>query len=154
MKECKRIVGTSLTINPDFGLMKAAGIQWLRIAFEYPFEDKVGGALSEKYLENLKQAKDIHGMGFKLMGITPLSGIMGFDPAKGSEGSWMPGIPAWAGNYDEAGFFEAYEEGCAEIARQTAGIVDLWQVSNEMDIPEFRGPMTPEQAVRRTGSSG
>jgi hypothetical protein len=144
----KRIVGTSLTLNPDFDLMKAAGIQWLRIGFEYPFEDEIGGALSGQFIENLRQAKEIRALGFKLMGITPLSGIMGFDPQKGNEGSWMPGIPSWAGSYDEDDFYEAYEEGCAEMARQTTGIVDLWQVSNEMDIPEFRGPMAPEQAVR------
>jgi hypothetical protein len=39
---------------------------------------------------------------------------------------------------------------------QTAGLVQLWQVSNEMDIRIFRGPMTVEQAARflKEGSLG
>ena len=148
MNDSRRIVGTSLTPNADYGLMKAAGIEWLRVGFDYPFVDKVGGTLSPQYLEQIRLAGELRGEGFHVMGITPLSGIMGFNPEKGNEGSWMPGLPEWAGGYGDDSFYEAYEAGCMEMAGRTTRFVELWQVSNEMDIPEFRGPMTPDQAVR------
>jgi hypothetical protein len=34
------------------------------------------------------------------------------------------------------------------MGRLTVGIVDMWQVSNEMDIVEFHGPLSVEQAGR------
>ena len=46
----KKIIGIaphSFTTQPDYDLIKAAGIEWLRASFRFPFVSQIGGALSE-----------------------------------------------------------------------------------------------------------
>jgi len=143
----KRILGVSPWSNPNYRLIKEGGIGWVRLEFEFPFEDKIGGKLTKKFLENLKTAKMVRQQGLRIMGITPLAGTMSYDE-KDKQTAWRPTIPSWAGSIDSDSYYEGYEKACEEIARQTRGIVDLWQVSNEMDIHEFRGPMSVQQAAR------
>ena len=45
------IIGTSALPTADVALMQQAGIGWLRHGFGYPFVDKLGGELSERYLK-------------------------------------------------------------------------------------------------------
>ena len=54
--------------------MKDGGIGWVRLGFEFPFEDKIGGKLNVKFLNNLEEAKKIRELGLRIMGITPLAG--------------------------------------------------------------------------------
>ena len=142
-------------LNPDYELMKEAGIEWLRIGFSYPFRDRLRGELTERFQETIELVKSLRRMGFRVMGVTPLAGSERFSRDL-SKSVWQPGIPEWVGSYDSDGFYEAYREGCKEIGRRTAGLVEMWQVSNEMDIRIFRGPMTVEQAARflKAGSLG
>ncbi len=147
MAVSKRILGVSPWSNPNYELMKAGGIGWVRLGFEFPFEDKIGGKLNERFLKDLEEAKKVRGIGLRIMGGTPLAGMMAYDE-KDKKTAWRPQIPAWAGSIDSDSYYEAYEKGCEELGRLTKGIVDMWQVSNEMDIDVFRGPLSVEQAER------
>ncbi|MEM2129249.1 MAG: hypothetical protein QXZ70_01485 [Candidatus Bathyarchaeia archaeon] len=139
----------------DFALMKKAGIEWIRVGFPYPFRDRLNGELSQRFLERVEHVKGLVKKGFKVMGVTPLAGSFRFSKEIGKS-VWHSDLPAWAGTYDMDSFYEAYREGCKEIGRRTAGLVGLWQISNEMDIRIFRGSMTVEQAGRflTEGSNG
>ena len=95
----------------------------------FPFEDRIGGKLSAIFLNDLQEAKKIRQVGLRIMGVTPLAGSMGYDE-KAKKPIWFPDIPAWAGSIDSDSYYETYEKGCEELARQTRGIVDMWQVSN------------------------
>ncbi len=143
----KRILGVSAWSNPNYELMKAGGIGWVRLIFEFPFEDKIGGKLSPEFLKELDAAKKVRQSGLRIMGVTPLAGVLAYDE-KDKKTAWRPHIPAWAGSIDSDGYYDTFEKGCEELGRQTQGIVDMWQVSNEMDIPDFRGPLSVEQAER------
>jgi hypothetical protein len=49
----KWIVGIIPWSNPNYEMMKAAGIEWLRLSFDYPFKDKIGGESTDKFREHL-----------------------------------------------------------------------------------------------------
>ena len=149
----KRILGVTPHSNPNYELMKEGGIGWVRLGFGFPFQDKIGGKLNENFLKELEEAKEVRKIGLRIMGITPLAGVMAYDD-KDKKTAWRPQIPAWAGSIDSVSYYETYEKACGELARQTKGIVDLWQVSNEMDIDVFRGPLSIEQAERFLTAGG
>lgn len=144
----KRVLGVSGWSNPNYEMIKATGFRWIRLSFDvFPFEDRIGGKLSPGFLKQLDEAKKARQFGLHIMGITPLAGVMAFDP-KDSKTVWQPQVPAWAGPIDSDSYYDTYEKGCEELGRQTRGIVEIWQVSNEMDISVFRGPLSIEQAER------
>jgi hypothetical protein len=143
----KRILGVSPWSNPNYQLIREGGIGWVRLGFEFPFEDKIGGKFSKKFSRDLETAKTVRQEGLRIMGVTPLAGTMSYDE-KDKQTAWRPNIPSWAGSIESDRYYDVYDKACEEIGRQTRGIVDLWQVSNEMDIVEFRGPMSVQQAAR------
>ena len=143
----KRILGVSPWSNPNYQLMKEGGIGWVRLGFEFPFEDKIGGKFNKKFLDDLDTAKMVRKLGLHIMGVTPLAGTMAYDE-KDKQTAWRTSIPPWAGSIDSDSYYETYEKACQEMGRQTRGIVDIWQVSNEMDIDVFRGPLSLQQAAR------
>ncbi len=51
------LVGTSAYANADAGLLKAAGIGWIRVDFPFPFQDQPGGDLTEGYLQAREHAR-------------------------------------------------------------------------------------------------
>src|SRR5208283_1338824 len=143
----KRVLGVSPWSNPNYQMIKDAGIGWVRLGFEFPFEDKIGGKLSDKFLKKLDEARKVKTFGLRIVGVTPLAGIMAYEE-KDKKTAWRPHIPAWAGSIDSDNYYDTYEKGCEELGRQTKGLVEMWQVSNEMDIDVFRGPLSVEQAER------
>jgi hypothetical protein len=144
----KKIVGISPWRNPDFKLLKEAGIEWVRLGFDFPYRDEVNGELTPEYLLSLKTAREYYEAGFKIMGITPLTGMLQYDKAEKGKSVWLRGIPEWAGDITDDSYYYVYEQACMQIGHDTEGLVDLWQVSNEMDVTVFRGPMNIEQAAR------
>lgn len=149
----KRILGVSPHSNPNYRMMLEAGIGWVRLGFAFPFEDKIGGKFSPRFLANLEEAKEIRKTGLRIMGITPLAGTIAYRETD-KQTAWRTNIPEWAGSIANDSYYEACERACEEIARQTQGIVDMWQVSNEMDIDVFRGPLSLEQAARYLAAGG
>jgi hypothetical protein len=127
--------------------MREAGIGWLRIGFVFPFASAAQREYGQEYLHALERAREARKLGFRVMGITPLAGVMAFDETD-HRTAWRPRVPEWAGTPEGDSYYDAYERACEEIGRQTVDVVDLWQVSNEMDIRTFRGPLSIEQAAR------
>ncbi len=157
MKNGKHMMGICAYTysEPDYVLMKQAGIEWIRVGFTYPFKDQQHEEMNPRFLETVEHVKTLRKKGFRIMGVTPLLGSFRFNKKLGKS-VWHPELPEWAGSYDSDRYYEAYREGCREISEQTKGFVQLWQVSNEMDISIFRGSMTVEQAGRfmKEGSLG
>ena len=143
----KRIVGVSPWSNPNYDLMKEAGIEWLRLGLGFPYKDRIGGEFTGRFTGQLEKVREAARLGFRIMGISPGAGVMAWREEDGRR-AWRPGIPEWAGTPADDRYYETCEQACAEIGRLTAGLVEMWQVSNEMDIETFRGPLTPEQAAR------
>jgi hypothetical protein len=143
----RRIIGVSPWSNPNYELMREAGIGWVRLGFDFPYRSRLGGEYAEKFTEDLENARRVAGMGFKIMGVTPLAGVMAYDKGDNMT-AWRPHVPEWLGGPGAEGYYDGYERGCEELGRQTRGLVQMWQVSNEMDIDVFRGPLTREQAAR------
>jgi len=152
----KRILGVSLSntmmgfnpqSNPNYEVIKRAGIGWVRLGFAFPFRDKVGGEFTEQFTRDLEEARRISKLGLRIMGGTPTPGDLQYD-IKNRRTAWLNAMPEWAGTVDSDRYYETYQKACEEIGRQTKGIIDLWQVSNEMDLTEFRGSLSVQQAVR------
>jgi hypothetical protein len=142
----KRIVGVSPWSNPNYQLMLDAGIEWVRLGVSFPWKDKLHGEYSDKFLEDLDKVKKATEVGLKVMGVTPLAGVMAFDKSDNTT-AWRPNVPDWIGPPGSASYYDGYEQACEELARQTGDMVPFWQVSNEMDIDVFRGPLTREYAA-------
>ena len=67
----RKIIGIaphSFTTQPDYDLIQAAGIEWLRASFRFPFVDQVGGKHSETFIQNLARAGELRDLGFQLVG--------------------------------------------------------------------------------------
>ncbi len=143
----KRIVGISAPLKPDYKLIKEAGIEWLRVGFGFPYEDRIHGGYSERFKNGLKKALNLRDMGFRLLGTSPGPGSMRYDE-KAKATIWKPGVPEWAGKPGSDGYYQVLEEACAEIAGKTRELVQLWQVANEPDIDIFRGPLSDGEMVR------
>ncbi len=150
----KRIVGVSPWSNPNYKLMREAGVEWVRVNIPLPFVDRLGGELSPRFLKVLEDVKNWTNNGFKVMGVTPLAGTTSFDKETGKQSVWHRNMPEWAGEIDTDLYYETYEKICEYMAEYTRDLIGMWQVSNEMDIEEFRGPMNREQAARFMQAGG
>lgn len=143
----KKIVGIEPRFHTDISLIKDAGIEWVRQDFPFPFADKVGGAQTDEYLKKLEEARNYAANGIKIMGTTPLVGWISYDSEQGRS-AWKWNMPTWACDHEQESFYRVYEDACEAMAAETAEIIGLWQIDNEMDIDVFRGPMSAEQAAR------
>jgi len=56
--------------------------------------------------------------------------------------------PDWMGPLDEDYYFECLQKGWEFVAEKLADKVEFWQIANENDHINFRGPLTDEQNVR------
>jgi len=142
------IVGVSAFSNANPDLMKAAGIGWIRVDFPFPFVDHIGGTLSPEYIEARETARTWASKGVSLVGVTPLPGIGKFqpDPAGQMRMQWTDFFPAWMGAPGADNYYRAYGEVCSFLAHDMCGMVQAWQIANELDIPQFAGPLNLRQA--------
>jgi hypothetical protein len=142
------IIGTSARPGVDAGLIKAAGIGWVRQNFPFPFKDRLGGELTKEYEDAKKQARARMEQGFKLMGVTPLPGIRTYVPdgQGGMKTVWKDYFPAWMGRPGSDELNNNYSEISSFIAREHKGVVQMWQIANELDIPIFTEPYSLPQA--------
>ena len=51
------VLGTSAYFTADHALMKDIGIGWVRQGFPFPFADRLGGTLTEGYLNAKAQTE-------------------------------------------------------------------------------------------------
>ena len=135
-----KIIGISphsFTTQPDYDLIKAAGIEWLRASFRFPFAEQIGGAPSAAFLENLAWARELRTLDFQLVGKVFGPGSSRYDPETKST-HWFWSLPEWAGTYEQDSFYETYEAACEEIGRQTTSTVQMRFQSRRMPQPTKR----------------
>ena len=85
--------------------------------------------------------------GMKQACVSPIPAGFRYNPETGKRQTYRA-IPDWAGSFDSDRFYEVTYRAAKKLAEDTRDYIDLWQVSNEMDILEFHGEMTLEQAAR------
>ncbi|MDH7569065.1 MAG: hypothetical protein QHJ73_05710 [Armatimonadota bacterium] len=141
-------IGTSAYASADTGLMRQAGIGWVRQGVRFPFVDRIGGRISDEYLKSKAAIQRFVDAGLRVMVNTPNPGIGTYE--KDAAGklvlNWHDRLPAWCGPLGSDQFLRSYEEMCAWLAQDLKGMVPLWQVANELDIQQFAGPLNPRQA--------
>lgn len=111
-------------------LMSEAGVQWVRSDVPFPFDGKVGD-VSQGFRSFAGRVSEWNKAGFKVMGITPYP--RGWKVEAGAPGS--------------SEFLEVYEEACRFLAEELGEMVAGWQISNELNLEQFRHPLTEEQAL-------
>ena len=143
------VIGTSAFPNASTALMKGAGIDWVRQDFPFPFTDRIGGELSKQYQEERAIAQSWAAKGFKVMGVSPLPGSGGYkaDSSGKMQFHWTSIFPTWAGVVGSADYFRTYRQVCAFLAHDLHGVVQMWQIANELDIELFAGPLNPRQGA-------
>ena len=145
----KRIVGVSPWYprdGVDYDLMKAAGIEWVRQNSEFPF-GRSEEDITLQYTRWFDRYKEAKATGMKQACVSPIPAGFRYNPETGKRQTYRA-IPDWAGSFDSDRFYEVTYRAAKKLAEDTRGYIDLWQVSNEMDILEFHGEMTLEQAAR------
>jgi hypothetical protein len=121
-----------LSIQND-NLLREAGLGWMRTGVRGFNQDRffAGESQSEHYYQTREKFIELRKTGFQIMGITP--GCKGLSAAAGPIGS--------------PEYFENYRRLCAFLGREFAGLIDYWQVANELDIWIFRDELTLEQSA-------
>jgi hypothetical protein len=132
----------------DIDLMKAAGIGWVRAGFPYPFADPQTEAFTDEYQRAREHAHRWSDAGFKLVGGTPGLGHGTYQPGETGKLRMVfhSALPDWMGAPGSEEYYRHYDRGCAFLAKDVGRIAPLWQVGNELDIPQFAGPLNLRQA--------
>ncbi len=113
----------------EYNLMVEAGIKWARFDTPYPFDQN--GNISPAYESYKARCVALANHGIKSFGISPYPRTFlayGIDP-RCEEG------------------LKKCEEICEYISRDLAGLVDGWQITNEMYVIEFRAPLTHSETL-------
>ncbi len=144
----KKMMGTScMHPNPDYALMREAGLEWIRVGIGFPFADPEMTVLSEQYLAYRETTRRWRSEGFSAVGISPLYGMM--YASKGTSSlTFRRFLPDWLGTVDDEAFYDCMTKAMAFAAADLKDDITYYQISNEMDITRFRGEMTQEQAAR------
>jgi len=131
----------------DVDLARKAGIEWTRLGFSMPFEDRMAGRLTQRYVETRAEAEALHRSGMNILGVTPLPYHSRWEPDQNGNLQLKPtpGLPEWVGPIGSEKYNKGYEEICAWLADDLRGIIPVWQIANELDIDLFAGPLTPRQ---------
>ena len=129
------IAASSADFNPnDLKLMREAGLTWLRTGIKgFDHQRFLSGEKQpDDFYRTSEKVTELRKSGFQFMGLTP-----GPDQMLAEAGT--PGSPE---------YFDSYRRICAFLADQFNGLIDYWQVANELDIWIFRGSLTLEQSVQ------
>lgn len=146
MRENHMIGITPAHDAPRFDLLRELGVKWVRQGYVFPFEDCVGGALSEAFLRSEAQVEKYLAEGFQVLASFPGPGSMRYAPEAGKT-VYVRAMPEWMGEVGSAGYMEALYGAAKWLAERTRGRITYWQVANEPDIDIFCGPLTMEQNI-------
>lgn len=115
------------TVEPDE--LMDCGFNWIRTGTGFPFGKS--GKHYERYQQNKQNLKKYKDAGFKTMVITPYPKL-----------------------FEHYGINTATEEGLKQVedmiaflAEDLKGLVDGWQITNEMNVYFFRAPLTFDQSI-------
>ena len=131
----------------EFGLIREAGFDWLRMHVAFPWKDRMDGTLSDEYLFCRGQIEAASRNGFRIMANTPGLGSYRYDPVSGTT-RWFDEWPDFVGEKGTGAYFANVRATCAFLARDLSGMVGpLWCHMNEIDIETFHGDYTTEVAA-------
>jgi hypothetical protein len=125
--------GLPMADGEDARLMREAGIGWLRCGkLGLDPEKFLCGEGRTPVLAALKERiGNLRDRGFQIMGITPNPGNM----------------PASAGPPGSSAYHDNYRRMCAFLGEEFHGLIDWWQVANELDIWLFRETLSLDDSV-------
>jgi hypothetical protein len=126
------------TADLDYGRMREAGVEWVRLGLRPPFTDDSMTTTTQEFQEQEREIDRLASHGLKLMGYTPFPGG---DPDIGGH------YPAWGGPPGSETYFDHYEAVCAWLGERFRGVAGAWQIANEMNLPFWSGDLTTEQAI-------
>lgn len=120
------------------------GFRWIRSGVPFPWEDRMDGELSPRYLRAKENCRKAKAAGLNILGDTFGMGCWRFDASDGTT-RWRDDIPAFVGEKGTEEYYANLRHACAFIARDMQGLVDdLWQCMNEIDNPTFAGPYSAQ----------
>ncbi len=117
----------------DYSLMQDAGVAWLRFG-DFGFDVAAflnGESQPEAFRDASQRVRDLKAKGFQLMGLTP-------GPREMKAANLEPGGQA---------YYEAYAKISTFFAEEFEGLIEWWQVANELDIWIFRDTLDMDQSV-------
>ncbi|MFW6146276.1 MAG: hypothetical protein ACOC7R_02975 [Planctomycetota bacterium] len=134
--------------DADKDLMKAAGIDWVRLGTPFPFVDRLGGELTKGYRRYREVVAAYAAAGIRVMGVTAQPGSFRWErQADGTMAKrWRSRLPEWFGALDTPQGVSHYEAMCRWLGEDLKASVRAWQVANELDISTFAGQLDPRQA--------
>jgi hypothetical protein len=117
----------------DLEWMQEAGIGWLRFG-DFRFDPRAfreGREQGAEFQEAKQRARDLRAAGFQIMGLTP-------GPRELKDWIGVPGSREYLDNYRRINAF---------YAEEFSGLVEWWQMANELDIWIFREKLSMAQSV-------
>lgn len=132
----------------DAPMMKEAGIEWVRLGSTVPFAGGPGSAVSDRYKRHREQLQEWADRGMKILCVTPGPGSKLWEPDQNGKLQlvWHRRLPEWFGKLGGEQCLTAYEETCAWLGEDLIGVVQAWQIGNELDWHQFAGPMNLREA--------
>ncbi len=142
-----QMIGTIASANDEPQLLREAGIEWVRHGVPFPFTERVGGEVSDSYPRARAGIEKLVEGGFQVLGVTPGlgAGLMRPDQSGRLKSQWHDRLPAWCRPLGSDEFYRIYEETCRWLAEDLRGLVAAWQIGNELDWRQFRGPLDLRQ---------
>jgi len=136
-REAKRKVGGFMkgVCHPgdNYAQITGAGIEWNRADIAFPFDQE--GKIRQQYLDWKEKVRRYQENGVRIMAVTPY-------PRTFIEYGIDPRTPEGEARVREIALF---------LLEDLRGIAEVYQITNEMGLPQFMKPLTTKQAVRFIG---
>ena len=99
------------------------GVDWIRLNIPFPWQDKIGGTVSDRWKKIKSDFEEASAAGLKVMPSTPT--IFGYKPEI-------------CGEYGTEEFYSNVSRATAFMAEDLGPLApSLWQCMTELDIPTF-----------------
>jgi len=119
--------------SENYAQITGAGIEWNRMDIAFPFDE--AGNIRQEYLDWKENARRYQENGVRVMAVTPYPRTFishGIDPR----------LPENEARVREIAVF---------LLNDLRGLAEVYQITNEMGLPQFMKPLTIKEAVRFIG---
>jgi len=119
--------------SENFEQIKGAGIEWNRMDIPFPIDKE--GNIRQDYLDWKNKARRYQASGIRVMAVTPY-------PRTYIEYGIDPRLPENEARVRELAIF---------MLEDLRGLAEVFQITNEMGLPQFMKPLNIQEAVRFIG---
>lgn len=122
-----KIRGIVYAYTPEkrYDMVRELGVEWIRLNIPFPWNDRIGGTVSEQWKHIKAEFKEAVESGLHVMPSTPT--ILGFPREL-------------CGEYGSREFYDNVRRTSAFMCEELGELAhSLWQCMNELDIPTFSG---------------